>query len=268
MFMGPVPTRFAGTDEFVEQGPLAMKRRLDLEMVARGLVPTRARAQDLIRRQQVSTGGTTAAKPGALVGPGDAIVIAPGANDYVSRGALKLCAALDAFALSPEGCVALDIGASTGGFTQVLLERGATRVHAVDVGHDQLARTLRDDLRVISLEHCDARRLTRDQLAEPIGAVTADVSFISLTLVLPHVLTFATPGAWLVALVKPQFEAGRDAVGKGGIVREAADRQRAVARVRDCVARQPGWSIIGEMPSPITGQDGNEEWLLAARRQA
>lgn len=243
-----------------------MKRRLDLELVARGLAMSRARAQDLIRRRQIKVGGVAAVKPGALVGPDDEILVAPGANQYVSRGGLKLVAALDAFSLSPAGRIALDVGASTGGFTQVLLERGAARVYAVDVGHGQLAQALRDQSRVIAIEHCDARTLTPEHVSEPIGAITADVSFISLTLVLPHVLSFAAPGAWLVALVKPQFESGREAVGKGGIVRDAADRARAVARVRECVAGQPDWSVTGEMASPITGQDGNEEWLLAAQK--
>lgn len=242
--------------------------RLDQALVERGLAETRSRAQDLIRRGAVTVDGRALTKPGTLVGPAVRIEIAAGTGRHVSRAASKLIAALDAFALSPAGLIALDIGASTGGFTQVLLERGAMSVHAVDVGHGQLHPRLRDDQRVITIERCDARKLTRDQIAGPAGAVTVDVSFISLTLVLPHVLSFAAPGAWLIALVKPQFEAGREAVGKGGIVRDAADRARAVARVRECIAGLPGWMVSGQMVSPITGQDGNEEWLVAARKSA
>ena len=242
--------------------------RLDLTLVSRKLAKTRSRAHDLIRRGEVRVEGEIVKKPGTIVGDGEMIEVAAGAGRYVSRGALKLIAALDHFALSPRGRVALDIGASTGGFTEVLLERGATKVYAVDVGHGQLAPALRDDPRVTVLERCNARKLTSDQISEPAGAVTVDVSFISLTLVLPYVLTLAAPGALLVALVKPQFEAGREAVGKGGIVKDPANRARAVTRVRDCIVGQPGWSIIGEVPSPITGQDGNEEWLMAARRTA
>jgi 23S rRNA (cytidine1920-2'-O)/16S rRNA (cytidine1409-2'-O)-methyltransferase len=189
-----------------------------------------------------------------------------GAAAEVSRGAAKLAAALDRFRFPVEGRIALDIGASTGGFTQVLLARGATRVYAVDVGHGQLAPRLASDPRVISLERCDARRLDRALVPEPVGAIVADVSFISLTKALPVPLALAGPGAWLVALIKPQFEAGRAAVGKGGVVRDPAARQQAVQTVRGWVAGQVGWHIADVMPSPIAGGSGNEEFLLGAVR--
>jgi 23S rRNA (cytidine1920-2'-O)/16S rRNA (cytidine1409-2'-O)-methyltransferase len=243
------------------------RRRLDLEKMARELAQSRARAQDLIMRRLMTINVVIAGKSGRLVGGDENIAVAPGGGDYVSRGALKLAAGLDAFGLSPEARVALDLGASTGGFTEVLLERGARRVYAIDVGHGQLHDRLRGDPRVVALERLDARHLTPAEIAAPAGAITADLSFISLTLVLPHALTFATTHAWLVALVKPQFEAGRAAVGKGGIVRNPADRQRAVERVTACIASQAGWTVLGTIPSPIAGQDGNEEWLVAARRE-
>ena len=203
--------------------------RLDIRMVERGLVTSRARAQDLIRRGLVEVAGVVERRPGARVAADAEVVLSGGAEAHVSRAALKLIAALDHFGFSADGVVALDIGASTGGFTQVLLARGAARVYAVDVGHGQLHARLAADPRVLWLEDCDARRLDRTLVPEPVGALVADVSFISLTKALPMPLTLARPGAWLVALIKPQFEAGRAAVGRGGIVRDPADRARAVA---------------------------------------
>lgn len=241
--------------------------RLDQALVERGLVGSRARAQDFIKQGLVRVGGEVATKAGRMVGEDEAILLSEAAHSFVSRGALKLQAALDVFALSPVGRVALDLGASTGGFTEVLLARGARRVYAVDVGREQLHPSLRGDPRVVSLEQRDARHLTAADISEPIEAVTADLSFISLTLVLPKALEMTRPGAWLVALVKPQFEAGRDAVGKGGIVRDPEARKAALERVEACVAGLAGWTLIGAIASPITGQDGNAEWLLAARRE-
>ena len=239
--------------------------RLDKAMVERKLVASRARAQDLIRRGLVKVAGATEARPGAIVAAGASIVIADEvAADHVSRGAEKLAAALDHFAFQVEGVVALDVGASTGGFTEVLLSRGAARVYAVDVGHGQLHPRLAHDTRVVSLEGRDARGLDRTRIPEPVGAVVADVSFISLTKALPAALTLAESGAWLVALIKPQFEAGRAAVGKGGIVRDPAARERAVADVQAMVAAQAGWRVVGVIPSPIAGGSGNAEFLLGA----
>jgi 23S rRNA (cytidine1920-2'-O)/16S rRNA (cytidine1409-2'-O)-methyltransferase len=240
--------------------------RLDKEIVARGLAPSRSRAQDLIRRGLVTLEGTAALKPGTEVPAAAKIRIADGAGDAVSRGGVKLAAALDYFRLQPEGLVALDVGASTGGFTEVLLQRGAARVYAVDVGHGQLHSRLKRDARVVALEGCDARRLDRTLVPEPVGAVVADVSFISLTKALSAALALAAPGAWLAALIKPQFEAGRAAVGKGGIVRDPAARERAVAMVEAWLAGLAGWRVLGVIPSPITGGSGNAEFLLGAVR--
>jgi 23S rRNA (cytidine1920-2'-O)/16S rRNA (cytidine1409-2'-O)-methyltransferase len=241
-------------------------RRLDLVLVERGLAVSRARARDLIRRGLVEVAGTVETKAGAAIAPGADVRVAAGAGDHVSRGALKLMAALEHFRFSALGVVALDVGASAGGFTQVLLERGAARVFAVDVGHGQLHARLAEDPRVVSLERCDARSLDRTRIPEPVGAIVADVSFISLTKALPAALALAAEPAWLVALVKPQFEAGRAAVGRGGIVRDPAARARAIALVQDWVAAQAGWQVAGVIPSPIAGGSGNEEYLLGAVR--
>jgi 23S rRNA (cytidine1920-2'-O)/16S rRNA (cytidine1409-2'-O)-methyltransferase len=244
--------------------PSYKKTRLDTLLVDCGLAATRARAADLIRRGAVRVGGIQAAKPGQLVARDAVLTVSPGTAAYVSRGGLKLEAALDAFGLDVQGRVALDIGASTGGFTDVLLGRGAAKVYAVDVGSGQLHARLRADSRVIALEATDARKLDLSVVPEPVSAIVADVSFISLTLVLPAALALAAPGAWLAALIKPQFEAGREAVGKGGVVRREEDRQRAVARVREFVETQPGWEVLGVIASPIEGGSGNREFLLGA----
>ncbi len=243
------------------------KTRLDQLLVDSGLAATRSRAADLVRRGAVSVAGVQALKPGALVRSDAALAISPGASPYVSRGGLKLAAALDAFGFEVEGRVALDLGASTGGFTDVLLNRGAAKVYAVDVGRSQLHEKLRADPRVVGLEATDARSLDASLVEEPVGAIVADVSFISLTLVLPPAFRLASPGAWLVALVKPQFEAGRAAVGKGGVVRDAAKRKEAVAKIRQFIEEE-GWTVIGEVVSPILGGGGNEEFLIGARHGA
>jgi 23S rRNA (cytidine1920-2'-O)/16S rRNA (cytidine1409-2'-O)-methyltransferase len=192
------------------------------------------------------------------------LALGSGALRNVSRGAAKLAAALRAFEFDAEGCTALDVGASTGGFTEVLLERGAKKVYAVDVGHGQLHASLRHNARVVSLEGCDARDLTRAAVFEPITAIVADVSFISLTKALGPALALAAPGAWLVALIKPQFEVGPKLVGKGGIVRDEAARLRAVEEVTAWLAAQDGWRLAGTIPSPIRGGSGNEEFLMGA----
>ena len=206
------------------------KTRLDQLLVDSGLAATRSRAADLVRRGAVSVEGVAVLKPGALVRPDAALAVDSDAFPYVSRSGLKLAAALDAFGFSPEGTMVLDLGASTGGFTDVLLEHGAVKVYAVDVGRDQLDKTLRGNPRVVALEATDARRLDASVIPQPVQAIVADVSFISVTLVLPAAFRLAATGAWLVALVKPQFEAGREAVGKGGIVRDPAKRKEAVAK--------------------------------------
>jgi 23S rRNA (cytidine1920-2'-O)/16S rRNA (cytidine1409-2'-O)-methyltransferase len=240
--------------------------RLDQMLVGRGLAPSRARAQDLIRRGFVFVGGSVCNKPSQDVKEDLLIEISSEAPTYVSRGAEKLAAALERFGFDPSDRVALDIGASTGGFSEVLLERGARRVYAVDVGTAQLHPHLKDDPRVVSLENFDARRLSRSEVPEPVTALTVDVSFISVTKLLEPALQLAASGAWIVVMVKPQFEVGRENVGGGGIVRDEAARQSALQSVRDWLAAQPGWTIVGDMTSPILGGSGNSEFLLGARR--
>ncbi|CAN1724660.1 16S/23S rRNA (cytidine-2'-O)-methyltransferase TlyA [Hyphomicrobium sp. 1Nfss2.1] len=240
--------------------------RLDLALVERGLVPTRSRARDLIRSGHVRVGDDVCTKAGAEIAEDVPVTLADAeAARAVSRGTQKLTAGLDAFAFDPVGRIALDVGASTGGFTQVLLERGAEKVYAADVGHDQLHPSLKSDPRVVSLEGLDARRLDREIVPEPVGIITADVSFISLIKALGPALGLAAPGAFLVALVKPQFEVGPDRIGKGGIVRDAAARDDALHSITAWIAAQPGWRVAGTIPSPIKGGSGNEEFLLGAR---
>jgi 23S rRNA (cytidine1920-2'-O)/16S rRNA (cytidine1409-2'-O)-methyltransferase len=245
---------------------VGQKQRLDQELVARALVPSRARARDLILRGLVTVAGIVARKPGLAVAAETAIEVAPGAAQYVSRGGDKLAAALDAFTFEAQGCTALDVGASTGGFTDVLLQRGALRVYAVDVGHGQLHPSIAADPRVVSFEGTDARRIDANLVPELVGAIVADVSFISLTKALSAALTRASDGAWLVALIKPQFEAGQGAISKGGLVRFASDRDRAVQTVSDWLITSGTWTLVGVIPSPITGGDGNQEFLLGARK--
>lgn len=239
---------------------------MDQMLVARGLAPSRARAQDLIRRGFVSVGGYVCNKPAQDVKEDLLIEISSEAPTYVSRGAEKLAAALDRFGFDPSDRVVLDIGASTGGFSEVLLERGVRRVYAVDVGTAQLHPRLKDDPRVVSLENFDARMLSDAEVPEPVTAITVDVSFISVTKLLEPVLQLAASGAWIVVLVKPQFEVGRENVGGGGIVRDEAARQSALQGVRDWLAGQSGWTIVGDMTSPILGGSGNIEFVLGARR--
>lgn len=244
--------------------PAKAATRLDQALVQHGLASTRSRARDLILRGAVTVDGKTVVKPAATISPSAELSVTAEAAD-VSRGSVKLRAALDAFAFDPAAAICLDVGASTGGFTQALLAAGAAKVYAVDVGHGQLAAELRNDPRVAGLEGQDARALTANQIPDWIAAIVADVSFISLTKALGVPLSFAAPGAWLAALIKPQFEAGRDAIGKGGIVRNEEAREAAVASVRAWVASQPGWTVDGIIPSPIAGGSGNREFLLGAR---
>jgi 23S rRNA (cytidine1920-2'-O)/16S rRNA (cytidine1409-2'-O)-methyltransferase len=243
-----------------------MSKRLDIALVERGLVPTRARARDAILRGHVTVDGALAARPAQTVEASSAIAVDDPASGYVSRGSLKLIAGLDRFGYSPAGRVALDIGASTGGFTQVLLERGATRVHAVDVGHGQLDPKLAADPRVSSREGLNARDLVAADIGEPVAAIVADVSFISLRLVLPPALALAAPAAWGIFLVKPQFEAGRDALGKGGIVRDPHTAERTAADIATWLETDMNWRVGGVILSPIEGGDGNREFLIGSER--
>lgn len=242
----------------------SQRQRLDQVLVLRGLVQSRSRARDLIARGAVLVAGDVASKAGQLVSSEAEIVVDDAANAYVARSGAKLLAALRAFGFGCEGVTALDVGASTGGFTQVLLENGSPRVYAVDVGHGQLDERLAQDARVVSLEGQDARSLTDEQVPEQVGGIVVDVSFISLDKVLPHVVKFAAPGCWLVALIKPQFELGRDALGKGGIVRDAGGAEEAISKVRGVLVSL-GWHVEDAMPSPLPGKKGNVEYLIGAR---
>jgi len=245
---------------------MAEKQRLDTMLVARGLAESRAKAQALSLAGQVWSGERRLDKPGQML-PADTPLECRGpVHPYVSRGGIKLTHGLDHFAIDPAGAVALDIGASTGGFTDVLLQRGARRVYAVDVGHGQLDWRLRQDPRVVVRERCNARYLGRAEIPEPPDLVVCDASFISLTTVLPAPLDLAAPDAALVALVKPQFEVGKGRVGKGGVVRDPALHREVCDRIVAWLGARPGWTVLGVTPSPIRGPEGNVEFLLAARR--
>jgi 23S rRNA (cytidine1920-2'-O)/16S rRNA (cytidine1409-2'-O)-methyltransferase len=241
------------------------KERLDLLVVERGLAESITRAQAVILAGQVVVDDQRVDKPGTRV-PVDAELRLKGeVLRYVSRGGLKLEGALDHFALDVTGAVCADIGASTGGFTDCLLQRGAVRVHAIDVGYGQLHEKLRKDPRVISRERVNARHLTDDDLPEPVAVIVVDVSFISLTLVLPPVLPRLTQGGVLIALVKPQFEVGPAKIDKGGVVRDAVARQQAIDDITEFVRGQ-GLTIRGVVDSSIAGPAGNLEALLVAVR--
>jgi 23S rRNA (cytidine1920-2'-O)/16S rRNA (cytidine1409-2'-O)-methyltransferase len=241
------------------------KERLDVLLVEAGLAPTRTKAQALVLSGQVVVGEQRVDKPGTRVSVEAPLRLKGEVLPYVSRGGLKLRHALDTFALDVRGAVAADIGASTGGFTDCLLQAGAVRVHAVDVGYGQLHEKLRQDSRVVVYERTNARHLLPLAMGEAVDVLVVDVSFISLALVLPAVLPVLRPGGHLVALVKPQFEVGRAEVGKGGVVRDEAARGRAVEAVRAGVEAH-GLRVLGVTLSPILGPAGNQESLLAAQK--
>ncbi len=241
------------------------KRRADQLLVDRGLVESRTRAQALILAGKVWSGDRRVEKAGDPMPDDAALEVRGQDHPWVSRGGLKLDHAVQTFALKPEGLTCLDVGASTGGFTNVLLHHGAARVHAVDVGHGQLAWSLRTDPRVVVHERTNARYLTREQVPDPVQALVCDASFIGLQTLLPAPLALCAPGAWAVALIKPQFEAGPSQVGKGGVVRDGGIHRTVCARVRDWWAALPGWTVLGITDSPITGPEGNKEFLIAAR---
>jgi len=243
----------------------APKQRLDLVLVSQGLAATRERARAMIMAGTVLVGGVRVDKPGTSVRLEDEIVVKGGDHPWVSRGGIKLAHALQSFEIDVGGRVALDIGASTGGFTDVLLQNGAARVYAVDVGHGQLDWGLRNDARVVTLERTNARNLTGEQVPDPVDAVVCDASFIGLRTVLPAGLRLAAPGAVLVALIKPQFEAGRDRVGKGGVVRDPMVHQEVCETIQCWLESQPNWRVLGLTESPVRGPAGNIEFLIAAQ---
>lgn len=237
--------------------------RLDRLLADRGLVPSRERAQALILSGKVLVAGRLVTKAGQQVDPEAAVELLEEDLPYVSRGGLKLEAAIDAFGIDPRGLVALDVGASTGGFTDCLLQRGAARVYAVDVGYGQIAWKLRQDPRVVVIERQNIRYLSADAIPERVQIAVMDTSFISLRLVIPPTLAFMEPGARLVALIKPQFEAGRERVGKGGVVRDPEVHKEVCESIVEFCATV-GLRVEGVIPSPILGPKGNREFLLSA----
>ena len=240
---------------------MAAKSRLDVALVERGLAETRAAAQRMIMAGLVFSNDKRLDKAGQAIAADVPIELRGQPHPYVSRGGLKLEKALDHFSIPVAGRVALDVGASTGGFTDLLVQRGAARVYAVDVGTNQLAWKLRSDPRVVSMEKTNVRDLA---LPEKVEIVVCDVSFIGLRTALPQALTLAAPGAHLVALIKPQFEVGKGRVGKGGIVREPELHQEVCDAISTWLAGQPGWRVLGVVDSPITGAEGNKEFLISA----
>ncbi len=242
------------------------RQRLDVLLVERALAPSRDRARALVMAGAVFVAGNRVDKPGTTIPRDAAIEVRGSDHPWVSRGGLKLAHALETFALGVTGAVALDVGASTGGFTDVLLQGGAARVYAVDVGHGQLAWALRNDARVVVLERTNARTLTDREIPEPVDVIVCDASFIGLRTVLPAALALAASGTRLVALIKPQFEAGKGRVGKGGVVRDPAVHAEVCETIREWLERDCGWTVMGLTESPITGPAGNKEFLIAARR--
>ncbi len=248
-----------------ERNPTSDRQRADVALVERGLVESRARAQALILAGLVFCGQRRITKAGEAVPAGAPLEVRGRDHPWVSRGGLKLVAGLDHFAIDPAGLVCLDVGASTGGFTDVLISRGAARVYAVDVGHGQLAWRLRQDQRVVVLERTNARALRPEHIPEPVDIIVCDASFIGLGVVLPAALDLAASGAWLVALIKPQFEVGRGEVGKGGVVRDPTLHRAVCDRVSQWLAARSGWRVLGITESPITGPEGNHEFLIGGR---
>ena len=244
------------------------RQRADAALVARGLAESRTRAQALIMAGLVFSGETRINKPGQLLAADAALGVRGRDHPWVSRGGLKLAQGLAAFAIDPAGLVCLDVGASTGGFTDVLLTHGAAKVYAVDVGKGQLDWKLRGDARVVVLEGVNARALGRAEVPDGIELLVCDASFIGLETILPAPMALTVPGARLVALIKPQFEVGKGRVGKGGVVRDTALHEEVCARIAAWMGDQPGWRVLGIAESPILGPKGNKEFLIAAERAA
>lgn len=237
-------------------------------LVERGLAESRAKAQALVMAGQVFTGERRVDKAGQQIAEDAPLEVRGQPHPWVSRGGLKLARALEQFAIDPAGQTVIDVGASTGGFTDVLLTHGAARVYAVDVGRGQLAWKLRQDDRVVVMEKTNARHLTADDIPELVDAVVCDASFIGLSTVLPAALALAKPQAWLVALIKPQFEAGKSFVGKGGVVRDPWVHVAVCARVAVWLENLPDWQVVGLTESPVKGPEGNREFLIHAQKDA
>ncbi len=238
-----------------------MKERLDKIIVDRGLVSSRERARALIMEGKVQVNGVPVTKAGTMVASDVPVEVSGGEIPYVSRGGLKLEAALKYFNISAGGKVAMDVGASTGGFTDCLLQHGAIKVYCIDVGYGQLAWKLRQDPRIIIIERANIRYLEKEKIPDSVALATIDVSFISLVKVVPKVLEFVQPEGEVIALIKPQFEVGKGEVDKGGVIKDAAKRERAVEQVKEAM-ESLGLKVIGVMQSPITGQKGNIEYLI------
>ncbi len=241
-----------------------MKQRADQLLVLRGLVESRTRAQALILAGKVFSGERRVSKAGDMLADDVPLEVRGQDHPWVSRGGLKLAHGLGHFGFSAAGRICLDIGASTGGFTDVLLTNGAAKVHAVDVGHGQLAWKLRCDDRVVVHEKTNARYLERSTVPDPINAIVCDASFIGLTTILPAPLSLCVPGAWAIVLIKPQFEAGAAFVGGKGVVRDPAVHRSVCDRVLNWWSGLPGWTVVGVVESPVTGPEGNKEFLLGA----
>ena len=247
--------------------PAEPKQRADQALVDRGLVESRSRAQALILAGKVFSGEARVSKAGDTIREGQPLEIRGQDHPWVSRGGVKLAHAIEHFGLTAKGGVALDVGSSTGGFTDVLLHHGAAKVFAVDVGHGQLAWKLRNDPRVVVLERTNARYLDATIIPEPPSILVCDASFIGLRTVLPAAMALVAPGGWAVALIKPQFEVGPN-VAKGGVVRDAQVHANVCGSIRNWWAELPGWSVLGVEASPLLGPEGNREFLIAARKKA
>lgn len=245
---------------------MSQKVRVDRLLLARGLVESRTRARALIEAGKVETAGRRITRPGELLAEEAPLRLTGLDHPWVSRGGLKLDHALEHFRLDVQGLVCLDLGASTGGFTDVLLSRGAARIYAVDVGHGQLHEKLRQDPRVIALEGVNGRALSAKQIPDPLELLVCDASFISLKLLLPAPLALVKPGGLLISLIKPQFELSVEAIGKRGVVRDPALHARACASVTEWLGQQEGWQLDGVVESPITGPNGNREFLMKASK--
>ncbi|MDI2112310.1 TlyA family RNA methyltransferase [Commensalibacter nepenthis] len=245
---------------------MAGKKRIDVLLVDRGLVESRTKAQALIMAGLVFSKEQRVNKAGDMVREDTELSVKQQPHPWVSRGGIKLDHALSAFHLSPKGLNCIDVGASTGGFTDVLLTNGANKVYAIDVGHGQLAWKIRSDERVVVHEKCNARYLTQEIVPDPVQVVVCDASFISLKMVLPAALSLCQSGGWAVALIKPQFEAGREHVGSKGVVRDPAIHEKVCQEIRTWWESLDNWNILGIETSPITGPEGNVEFLIAARK--